>query len=958
MSVLLLGFSAPGLGQAGFEPPPVTPDPLYPNILYGADPSDAPFTPVLVFVPGLGGRATDWLAPNNDMYKAAYVFGYRTAFVTPNNNDEPNNLSIYDAAEILKTLVPVIAAHFNTNEMYMIGHSKGGVDIQAAMLDPGFASMVKGVFTISSPNSGSDLADWAFDNPAIAGPLNLLTPGVESLKIANMAAFRATADPLFENLNIPIFHHAGTVFFDNPLTVITGTILKSLLPGDSLAAKNDGFVPVGRTKLSYEFGINLGTVAANHFNTDSGSVSIPKITGRIQAIRNTIDEFQRIAINGFARWGGDANNTWAWSMAWFKGKLYVGTGRQPDCITLLTSDVRLGTSFYPPAVLSGQCPEPPVLAESLAAEIWQFDPANGQWQKVYESPQDLPVDVNGQTIMSARDIGYRGMTSHVEPNGTEALYVGGVTSGSIYDPDVNGINTFPGPRLLRSVDGVNWAPVPAPPGTYLGELGNEFVTTETKVRSFRSLQSFGGKLFASAGSFVGSGFVIASEDPAAGGNAWFRASGPWEDLPVWKLEVFNNRLYATTGFTKDEKPDGEGYGVYRTDATGPAPFNFIPVVTQGGFQTDPLVRAPNGLSMAVHNGQLYVGTNRPTELIRVNPDDTWDLLVGEPRMTPTGMKAPLSGFGIGFGSWFNGHFWRMASHQGKLFLGTWDWAIALQGLPSLFEIFDRAFTGHGGFDLYRTEDGVHWTAVTQTGMGDNNNSGLRTLRSTPAGLFFGTMRQNGGAQIYKYVGPSPKPLAAPLHLKSVSEMLSGRNTQLTWNPVPGAVRYQVYRATGKFFDELLDEIFPGASPASICAGVEAPQCESLIGAQEETEPSPIQFPFPYRLVAKVTGTFYAEPAPTGAQSIYFVRAEDSQGRLSDPSNIAGGPSKAMPEEYQQCDVDADGDVDSNDIGVIAKSFGLTPIGPTDPRDANGDGVINAVDTRACALKCTKPRCAL
>ena len=57
-----------------------------------------------------------------------------------------------------------------------------------------------------------------------------------------------------------------------------------------------------------------------------------------------------------------------------------------------------------------------------------------------------------------------------------------------------------------------------------------------------------------------------------------------------------------------------------------------------------------------------------------------------------------------------------------------------------------------------------------------------------------------------------------------------------------------------------------------------------------------------------------------------------------------------------CDVDKDGDVDSNDIALIRAAIGQTPTA-NDPRDANGDGKITIADVRACTLKCTKTNCA-
>jgi hypothetical protein len=55
----------------------------------------------------------------------------------------------------------------------------------------------------------------------------------------------------------------------------------------------------------------------------------------------------------------------------------------------------------------------------------------------------------------------------------------------------------------------------------------------------------------------------------------------------------------------------------------------------------------------------------------------------------------------------------------------------------------------------------------------------------------------------------------------------------------------------------------------------------------------IGWPTPVVLVGIVSGTTFQEPAPTIIQSLYFVRAENSAGILSEPTNIVGGPSKAL-----------------------------------------------------------------
>ena len=59
---------------------------------------------------------------------------------------------------------------------------------------------------------------------------------------------------------------------------------------------------------------------------------------------------------------------------------------------------------------------------------------------------------------------------------------------------------------------------------------------------------------------------------------------------------------------------------------------------------------------------------------------------------------------------------------------------------------------------------------------------------------------------------------------------------------------------------------------------------------------------------------------------------------------------------QACDVNGDGDVDTDDLALIRMGIGQVPT-PGDTRDANLDGKITINDVRLCTLKCTHPNCA-
>ncbi len=59
-----------------------------------------------------------------------------------------------------------------------------------------------------------------------------------------------------------------------------------------------------------------------------------------------------------------------------------------------------------------------------------------------------------------------------------------------------------------------------------------------------------------------------------------------------------------------------------------------------------------------------------------------------------------------------------------------------------------------------------------------------------------------------------------------------------------------------------------------------------------------------------------------------------------------------------CDIDVDGDIDLNDISLIMAARNTPATGPTDPRDADGDGQITVLDATKCKLQCTLASCAI
>src|SRR6185503_17205573 len=151
------------------------------------------------------------------------------------------------------------------------------------------------------------------------------------------------------------------------------------------------------------------------------------------------------------------------------------------------------------------------------------------------SPNDVPIEGTAPVKYTARDVGYRGMEVFREADGTEALYVSGVTSRGAQGVGFNG--PVPPPRLLRSTDGVNFAPVPQDPGTVLGD---------TTVTGFRTIVSLNGKMYVLASiGLLGHGIVYEASHPEQGNNAFRQVSPPGKTF--FEIESYNDTLYLGTG---------------------------------------------------------------------------------------------------------------------------------------------------------------------------------------------------------------------------------------------------------------------------------------------------------------------------------------------------------------------------------------------------------------------------
>ena len=444
-----------------------------------------------------------------------------------------------------------------------------------------------------------------------------------------------------------------------------------------------------------------------------------------------IGQFRKVAGNGF----GDGQNSYAYCSAWYDDHLYIGTNRN---LLLL---IKKRFKFEVPLANWPVADPPDWSVENQRAEIWRYHPPTDKWERVYQSP--ITRGLQDQNVPLAA--GFRNM----------AVFQGrSDTRPAIYTIPSCG-SSGRGPVLLHSANGTTFEQI-GEPGMGLGD---------PDVTSFRAVIPFKGRLFVTPAGSRGfnpnvsyNALILCSDDPLAG--KWEiscpRGFGDPTNVSIHDMAVCGNYLYAGTMNIQG------GFQVWKTDAEGPAPHRWTRVLDRGADR-GPFNQAV--VCMAAFRGDLYIGTGIQNgghdrinnigpaagEVLRVHPDDSWDLVVGDPRFTRQGLKIPLSGLATGFDNPFAGYIWRMCAHEGVLYVGTFDSSSFLP-FANLNEqarkLLDpqtiaRFLQARGGAELWRSANGADWAPVTVNGFGNAYNFGMRTVISTPRGLFVGTANPFG-----------------------------------------------------------------------------------------------------------------------------------------------------------------------------------------------------------------------
>lgn len=198
------------------------------------------------------------------------------------------------------------------------------------------------------------------------------------------------------------------------------------------------------------------------------------------------------------------------------------------------------------------------------------------------------------------------------------------------------------------------------------------------------------------------------------------------------------------------------------------------------------------LSTGVFNGHLYAAFTKKLplalfmplgfDLIRIDENDNWDLVVGGKPIVPscpsTGKRCDksLSGYDSGFNNLFNVYGWQIQEYKNNLIITTYDGStnikailqaylydkenyikqIGCKNYYTLIECYKKIlnlickYNYPEGFDIYVSKDGCKFKPVILNGLYNPNNYGGRTLyKICDNKLYLGTANPFDGLEVWE-----------------------------------------------------------------------------------------------------------------------------------------------------------------------------------------------------------------
>ena len=434
-------------------------------------------------------------------------------------------------------------------------------------------------------------------------------------------------------------------------------------------------------------------------------------------------------------------NSYAWCMAELGDYIYVGTSRN----MFLNASKAFG---YTENNNLQAVPSIPSSSIDNSPEIWRYKKNSdcNRWERVFKTDKNDTL------------FGFRAMITHKSHNSC-AIYAA-ATGTHI--------------ALYKSADGLHWKKID---------------TSNLTGKSSRALASLNGKLY------------IATLESGIGGNIPYLYASPDPETKPFKkvintestnfisclnpmggidsLTVFNNKLYL--GISTPT-----GAEIWRSDNCNPQN-NRWTLIGDNGFG-DSLNSSI--MSTGIFKGHLYAAATKKLplslfmpfgfDLIRIDKDDKWELVVGGKPILPSHptkgrRNCSISGFSSGFNSFFNIYGWQIQEYKDNLLITTYDGSGNVKAIldnyinnkdfyikqlgESNYNNFIKYYTKINtilskcdypkGFDIYTSKDGCKFTPVILDGLKNPNNYGGRTLLSTCDNkLYLGTANPQEGLEVW------------------------------------------------------------------------------------------------------------------------------------------------------------------------------------------------------------------
>jgi hypothetical protein len=251
------------------------------------------------------------------------------------------------------------------------------------------------------------------------------------------------------------------------------------------------------------------------------------------------------------------------------------------------------------------------------------------------------------------------------------------------------------------------------------------------------------------------------------------------------------------------------------------------------------------------------------------------------------MVYPTSNLGAGFGLTLNDHAWQMDDTAGYSYIGTYNSSTPSR-LASNPPYSGSELYPYMGAQLYSTSSDWYFSPVTTNGFASTSaisatayehpldpdggifDYGFRTMATTPGGnMYIGTANDYYGLAVFEATQHPTATFAAPTFLEIEPTPTGG--ALLSWQGVPSAAGYQIYRA----------QLLP----------IEVRQDASF---EDSTSGTGTYYPdvyvTPYTLIGSARGVSYLDTTPVAGQNyLYYVVAVNLQNQSSEPSNLMTFP---------------------------------------------------------------------